>query len=264
MKTDRRGFTLLEAVVALLIIGIAAITALEAVGGELRSHERVQRALEAESLADYQLAATQMLFYEDFVAFPDSLAHGRFAAPFDAYAWTTTVIPVVNEENLFQVDLEVTWQGGSYDLNTMVYRRPQTVAVGGPGGVSGGNELGRGGGNDRGGGGGNDRGGGGGDRGGGAGGGGGRGGGGGAARGGRGGGGGRGGAAAGPGRAGGTAGRGATTIGGIRTTPPPPTTPPPTTPPPTTPPPTTPPPTTPPPGSRGGGTAPPPGLVFAP
>ena len=60
MKTDRKGFSLLEAVVALFIVGIAAIAALEAVGGELRSHEKVQRNLEAESLADYQLARTQM------------------------------------------------------------------------------------------------------------------------------------------------------------------------------------------------------------
>jgi type II secretion system protein I len=145
-RKTRSGFTLLEAVVALFIIGIAAIAALEAVGGELRSHEKVQRTLEAETLADYQLAQTQMLFYEDFVAFPDSLARGRFAEPFDNYSWVTQVEPVVNEENLFRVDLTVSWTGGEYELNTMIYRRPQVIgAVGGGGGNQGGDRGGGGG-----------------------------------------------------------------------------------------------------------------------
>lgn len=133
---------------ALFITGIAAIAALEAVGGELRSLEKAQRALEAEALAEYQMAMTQMLFYEDFQSFPDSMANGYFPEPFSNYSWRTAVVPVVNEENLFQVDMDVAGPDGPYKLSTMVYRRPQTFAAGGGRGGGGGRD---GGGGDRGG-----------------------------------------------------------------------------------------------------------------
>ena len=131
MLRDRKGFSLLEAIVALFIVGIAAISALEAVGQQLRAHAVVQRQLEAEALAEYRMSLIQLLFHEEFTSFPDSLSRGRFDEPFERYSWDTRVEQHYDErENLFSVDLTVSWDGGSYSLNNMLYRRPQTLSTG--------------------------------------------------------------------------------------------------------------------------------------
>jgi hypothetical protein len=122
----------------LAIIGLAAISALGAVSGHLRTHEKVQRTLEAAALAEHKLSLIQLLFYEDFSSIPDTLAGGRFEEPFDRYSWVTDVEELTDTENLFQVNLEVRWDDGSYALNTMLYRKPVTLttAAGGGGGFA--------------------------------------------------------------------------------------------------------------------------------
>ncbi len=58
---DRRGFTILEAVIALAIVGLAGVAALEALGGELRATDRASSVSTAAALAQDRIAALAML-----------------------------------------------------------------------------------------------------------------------------------------------------------------------------------------------------------
>lgn len=118
----RRGFTILEAVVALAIVGLAGVSALEAVGGELRAAERAADAYVASALAQDRLAAVGLLAARDFAHLPDSLRRGAFAPPFGGYRWTATAEPVVGERELYEVTVSIGGDRPSYTLTTRMYR----------------------------------------------------------------------------------------------------------------------------------------------
>ena len=123
-----RGFTILEAVIALAVVGLAGIGALEAVAGETRSVERAREAYTTSALAQDRLAALTLLAPADFGHPPDSLTRGTFPAPFDAYRWTASVQPVLGEKELYDVAVKVESDRSAYALETRVYR-PVFVGV---------------------------------------------------------------------------------------------------------------------------------------
>jgi len=116
------GFTLLEVVVALAIIGIAGVAALEAFGAEVRVTDRVQQALPAAAIAEERLGRLALLATAELAHLPDSLARGRFPAPFDQYRWVATAGAVVGEYDLYEASVQVAWDGGTYELRTRWYR----------------------------------------------------------------------------------------------------------------------------------------------
>ena len=128
----RSGFTLFEAVVALAIVGVTAVGALGAVAAEARAAHDARTVLEAQALAVHQMALIEMLTGEDLQRLPDSLARGRFDPPFDDYSWTARSVPVLGEEGLTAVSVDVEWSSGLFPLRTMLYRRPTTVSAGAP------------------------------------------------------------------------------------------------------------------------------------
>src|SRR5258706_3700438 len=75
------GFTILEAVVALAIVGLAGVAALEAVGGEVRGIERARGAYTTAALAQDRVAAVTLLPPGDLDPLPDSPRRGTFAQP---------------------------------------------------------------------------------------------------------------------------------------------------------------------------------------
>jgi prepilin-type N-terminal cleavage/methylation domain-containing protein len=121
-KLARRGFTLLEAVAALAILGIAGVAALEAVGGELRAADRARAAITVSALAQDRLAAVSLLPITELQPLADSVAHGTFAAPFQSYSWSTDVRPVLGERDLYDVNVEVFSENTRYALATRLYR----------------------------------------------------------------------------------------------------------------------------------------------
>src|SRR2546430_6389748 len=102
-KFAKRGITLFESVAALTIVGLVAISALEAVGAEMRTAERARRALEAEALATQRLDAMDLLTDQELQAIPDSVGSGAFDAPLDEYKWTTTSAPVSEQPGMYAV-----------------------------------------------------------------------------------------------------------------------------------------------------------------
>lgn len=120
----RAGISLLEAVVAIAIVGITSVSALEAVGGDLRTADRSRHAMEAEALATSRLDFLQLYGYNQIQALPDSVKSGKFAAPLDDYSWTTAATPVSDQPGLFDVRVTINWTEGSYAVKTYVFRSP--------------------------------------------------------------------------------------------------------------------------------------------
>lgn len=126
-RLDRRGFTLLEAVVALAILGLAGVATLEALGGEVRGADRARTASTAAALAQDRLATLSLLPRADLDPVPDSLARGEFQQPFRAYRWTASVQPVFGESDLYEARVEVASDAARYVLSTRIYRpRPRS------------------------------------------------------------------------------------------------------------------------------------------
>jgi type II secretory pathway pseudopilin PulG len=126
-RRGSEGITLFESVAALTIVGLVALSALEAVGAEMRTAERARRALEVEALATQRLDGMDLLTDQELQAIPDSVAGGVFDAPLDEYKWTTTAAPVADSPGVYTVAVAITWPTGSYTLNTQMYRRPRQI-----------------------------------------------------------------------------------------------------------------------------------------
>ena len=124
---SRRGITLLEAVAAIAIVGMTAVSALEAVGGDMRTAERAKRAIEVEALATSRLEAMNLLVDQELQSLPDSIKEGKFTPPLDEYTWKATSTPVSDQAGLYSVHVTVEWTNGSYELKTYMYRTPRLV-----------------------------------------------------------------------------------------------------------------------------------------
>src|SRR5437016_6566655 len=122
----KRGITLFESVAALTIVGLVAISALEAVGAEMRTAERARRALEVEALATQRMDMMDLLTDQELQALPDSVSSGTFDAPLAEYRWKTSSTPVSDQPGLYAVAVEITWAAGSYTEHSRMYRRPRT------------------------------------------------------------------------------------------------------------------------------------------
>jgi prepilin-type N-terminal cleavage/methylation domain-containing protein len=120
----RQGFSLLEAVAAIAIVGITAVSALEAVGGDMRAAEKARRALVAEALATSRLDFMDLLTDRELQALPDSVASGKFDKPLDEYTWKTTSTPLSDQAGVYDIRISVDWSTGTYVLRTYQYRRP--------------------------------------------------------------------------------------------------------------------------------------------
>jgi prepilin-type N-terminal cleavage/methylation domain-containing protein len=126
-RDGHSGFTLMEVIVAIVIVGMTAIATLSAFATELRTADTSRAALEAASLGETRLAMMELLPAEELIALPDSSKGGQFDPPFEQYRWTGTVTPVVNEPDLFEAAVRVTWANGSYAIGTRIYRTPSLL-----------------------------------------------------------------------------------------------------------------------------------------
>ena len=121
-STDARaGFVLMEALVALVIIGLTAIGLLAATAAQLRTADKAAQLLTARSLAEERLAMLRVLTYDQLGDVPDSLAAGRFPPPFEAYGWRAEVTPAAGEYDLFSAAVVVFVNDEEFPLRTLLH-----------------------------------------------------------------------------------------------------------------------------------------------
>jgi prepilin-type N-terminal cleavage/methylation domain-containing protein len=119
---DRRGFTLLEAAVAIAIVGLAAVAALDAVGASLRATEKARWALQADALARERLEVVALLDDAGLESLPDSLADGTFGKGFSDFRWQTESKPVAGQPGLYDIRVVVMSTQGTHWVRTRLYR----------------------------------------------------------------------------------------------------------------------------------------------
>jgi len=114
-------------VVAVTIVGMTAVAALEASASEMRTAERARRALEVEALATSRLDFMDLMTDRELQSLPDSVSAGKFDVPLDEYSWTTTSSPLAEQAGVYTVNVTGKWRAGSYTAHTCQYRQPPLV-----------------------------------------------------------------------------------------------------------------------------------------
>ena len=118
----RQGFTLLEALVALVLVGTVVAGSLRVVGATLRGAAQVTSHAHAVALADARLSELTLLPAE-------SLGHyarpreGTDAAPFQQYRWQARLVRDRASPGLVRATVRVSWREGEYALATDLFRR---------------------------------------------------------------------------------------------------------------------------------------------
>ena len=137
MLQRRNGFVLLEAVVALAILGMASIVLLQVRAQQIRVAVQARELLTAQALAEDRISAIRMLDYELLAEPPDSLMAGSFPPPFEAFSWNASVALMEDEYDLFGVEVEVLGPAERFPLRTLMHR-PRIVMMAAGGGAQGG------------------------------------------------------------------------------------------------------------------------------
>lgn len=118
----RRGFTLLEALVALVIVGTVVTAAMAALGGSLRVASQVEGHATAVALADARLSELSLL-PTDSLAYYAQPREGRYAAPLARYAWRARLEQKqASTRALLHATVTVSWASGEYTLATDFFR----------------------------------------------------------------------------------------------------------------------------------------------
>lgn len=126
---NRRGFTLFEVMVALVIVGMVTASAMQVIASGMAAAEQSQRVMESEALMSSRLEAIGLMTDDDFQSVPDSMAAGVFDYPMEDYSWTMQVYPDDRYEGLYQVQVTVSGRDYVYKTSTYAYRRPPVVTV---------------------------------------------------------------------------------------------------------------------------------------
>lgn len=128
------GFVLLEAVVALAILGVSSIVLLQVRAQQIRVATQARELLTAQALAEDRLAALRVLDFDLLANPPDSLMAGAFPPPFHEFSWTARVALMEDEYDLFGVEVEVLGPAERFPLRTLLHRPRLVLAGGGDGG----------------------------------------------------------------------------------------------------------------------------------
>jgi type II secretory pathway pseudopilin PulG len=135
MRSRTEGFVLLEAVIALAIIGMMSIALLAATASQVRTADKAALLLTARTLADDRMAMLRTLTYDEMSSVPDSLTQGTFPAPFEDYSWRAEVTPVEDEYDLFTVAVVVSVFEEQYPLRTLLLKPRPRMTIETPAGA---------------------------------------------------------------------------------------------------------------------------------
>jgi type II secretory pathway pseudopilin PulG len=135
-ETRRGGFVLLEAVVALAILGVASIALLQVRAQQIHVATQARELLTTQALAEDRLSAIRLLDYAMLEDPPDSLSEGVFPPPFENFTWTAEIGLIEDEYDLFGVEVVVLGPVERFPLRTLMHR-PRSVLVSGEGALGG-------------------------------------------------------------------------------------------------------------------------------
>jgi prepilin-type N-terminal cleavage/methylation domain-containing protein len=121
-RSSQQGFSLLEALIALTIVGSSIVAGLAAFSAELRVAGQAWTAVELEVLAQEALAGLALIPGPLLRPLPDSLRQGRFEPPFKQYAWRRVARPIRGNPDLLDASVEVIGPDGQFSLATRIYR----------------------------------------------------------------------------------------------------------------------------------------------
>lgn len=121
---NNRGVTLFETVAAMTLVSITAVSAMAAVGAELRTAEKARHTLEAEALATTRLDQLALLTDRELLSLPDTVAKGAFDGPLADYTWETTSAASNAQAGVYDVVVTVSWPTGRYAITSALFRRP--------------------------------------------------------------------------------------------------------------------------------------------
>jgi hypothetical protein len=119
---------MLEAIVALAIVGLVCVGVLGAYGGSLRADAVAVDRLPLAALAAERVAAVD-LDPGSLQRLPDSLARGTFAAPYASASWETETRRVDRIEGLYDVIVRVRDGTDVFTLRTRRYRAPPSMVA---------------------------------------------------------------------------------------------------------------------------------------
>lgn len=123
------GFTLLEALVALAVVGLAVVGATEAASRTLRAQAEVSRHAEAVALADAALDEASLL-NRDSLEHRDGPDVETVRLEDDDYRVVTRSRPAGDEGRLWRLEAQVGWTDGTLRLATTVYRPDRSPVTG--------------------------------------------------------------------------------------------------------------------------------------
>lgn len=116
-----QGFTLVEAMVALAILGLAVVASLEISALTLQTQTAARRHLEAVSLADSRLNELAVLSADSLEVYAAGRS-GEIVLDQRRYEWRAMVQPQ-QTRGLWRAAVVVQWDDGELAVETMFYRR---------------------------------------------------------------------------------------------------------------------------------------------
>ena len=127
-RNVRHGFVLLEAVVALVVVALAAAAAVDVFAVSTRAATGAPDRAAAVALAQHRLATLWLLEPAQLRHLPDSMARGQFAPPFDGFRWRADAT-ASREADLYDLRVTVSWERGSYALGTRQFAPIRAAAA---------------------------------------------------------------------------------------------------------------------------------------
>jgi prepilin-type N-terminal cleavage/methylation domain-containing protein len=120
-SAGERGFTLVEALVAMVVMSLAIVTLAAATSQALRVEAATLDHLTAAALADARMSEIAALPIGGLERLAPTRT-GRFGDGNERFSWTATVTRVPDSPHLFRTLVRVSWPTGSVEIASVVHR----------------------------------------------------------------------------------------------------------------------------------------------